>query len=105
MISGFALIDKPAGWTSHDVVGRLRRLYGQRRVGHARRAGRVAGHLIGLAGVLRIAAALAEGMASQVPVPTRRARPHHLDLPLAHPAGSVPQLPRESRHPCSLAWP
>jgi tRNA pseudouridine55 synthase len=35
VISGFALIDKPAGWTSHDVVGRLRRLYGQRRVGHA----------------------------------------------------------------------
>lgn len=35
MISGFALIDKPSGWTSHDVVGRLRRLYGQRRVGHA----------------------------------------------------------------------
>ncbi len=35
VISGFALIDKPAGWTSHDVVGRLRRLYGQKRVGHA----------------------------------------------------------------------
>ena len=35
MISGFALIDKAQGWTSHDVVGRLRRLYGQRRVGHA----------------------------------------------------------------------
>jgi len=35
VISGFALIDKPAGWTSHDVVGRLRRLYAQRRVGHA----------------------------------------------------------------------
>ncbi len=35
MISGFALIDKPSGWTSHDVVGRLRRLYGQKRVGHA----------------------------------------------------------------------
>lgn len=35
MIHGFALIDKPAGWTSHDVVGRLRRLYGQKRVGHA----------------------------------------------------------------------
>lgn len=35
MISGFALVDKPADWTSHDVVGRLRRLYGQRRVGHA----------------------------------------------------------------------
>ncbi len=35
MISGFALIDKDPGWTSHDVVGRLRRLYGQKRVGHA----------------------------------------------------------------------
>lgn len=35
MISGFALVDKDPGWTSHDVVGRLRRLYGQRRVGHA----------------------------------------------------------------------
>ncbi len=35
MISGFALVDKPQGWTSHDVVGRLRRLYGQKRVGHA----------------------------------------------------------------------
>lgn len=35
MINGFALVDKSAGWTSHDVVARLRRLYGQRRVGHA----------------------------------------------------------------------
>ncbi len=35
MITGFALIDKDAGWTSHDVVARLRRLYGQKRVGHA----------------------------------------------------------------------
>jgi tRNA pseudouridine55 synthase len=26
--------DKPAGWTSHDVVGRVRRLAGTRRVGH-----------------------------------------------------------------------
>lgn len=34
-VSGFVLVDKPAGWTSHDVVGRLRRLLGQRRVGHA----------------------------------------------------------------------
>lgn len=33
--SGFVLVDKPAGWTSHDVVGRLRRVLGQRRVGHA----------------------------------------------------------------------
>ena len=35
MIEGFALIDKDQGWTSHDVVARLRRLYGQKRVGHA----------------------------------------------------------------------
>jgi tRNA pseudouridine55 synthase len=31
---GFLVIDKPAGWTSHDVVGRVRRLLGQRQVGH-----------------------------------------------------------------------
>lgn len=35
MISGLALIDKPQGWTSHDVVARLRKLAGTRRVGHA----------------------------------------------------------------------
>ncbi len=29
------IVDKPAGWTSHDVVGRMRRLAGTRRVGHA----------------------------------------------------------------------
>jgi tRNA pseudouridine55 synthase len=28
------LIDKPSGWTSHDVVARVRRLAGQKRVGH-----------------------------------------------------------------------
>lgn len=32
---GFLNIDKPAGITSHDVVARVRRLAGQRRVGHA----------------------------------------------------------------------
>ena len=35
MRSGLVVVDKPAGWTSHDVVARLRRVYGQRRVGHA----------------------------------------------------------------------
>ncbi len=34
-ISGLVVIDKEAGWTSHDVVARCRRLFGQRRVGHA----------------------------------------------------------------------
>lgn len=32
---GIVVVDKPAGWTSHDVVGKLRRIYGTRRVGHA----------------------------------------------------------------------
>ena len=32
---GLLLVDKPAGMTSHDVVSRVRRLAGTRRVGHA----------------------------------------------------------------------
>ncbi len=31
---GILLIDKPADWTSHDVVARARKLLGTRRVGH-----------------------------------------------------------------------
>lgn len=33
--SGLVLIDKPAGWTSHDVVARTRKLAGTRKTGHA----------------------------------------------------------------------
>jgi tRNA pseudouridine55 synthase len=33
--SGLIIVDKPGGWTSHDVVARIRRLAGTRRVGHA----------------------------------------------------------------------
>jgi tRNA pseudouridine55 synthase len=33
--SGLVLLDKPAGWTSHQVVSRVRRLAGTRKVGHA----------------------------------------------------------------------
>lgn len=33
--SGIVLIDKPAGWTSHQVVARIRRLAATRKVGHA----------------------------------------------------------------------
>lgn len=33
--SGLIIVDKPADWTSHDVVARMRRLAGTRRVGHA----------------------------------------------------------------------
>ncbi|MBM3694537.1 MAG: tRNA pseudouridine(55) synthase TruB [Actinobacteria bacterium] len=35
MAEGCALVDKPGGWTSHDVVARCRRLFGERRLGHA----------------------------------------------------------------------
>jgi tRNA pseudouridine55 synthase len=34
-VDGIVVVDKPAGWTSHDVVGKLRRLAHTRRVGHA----------------------------------------------------------------------
>ncbi len=32
---GLVVVDKPAGWTSHDVVARCRKVYGLRKVGHA----------------------------------------------------------------------
>lgn len=32
---GVAVVDKPAGWTSHDVVAKARGLLGTRKVGHA----------------------------------------------------------------------
>jgi len=33
-MDGILIIDKPAGWTSHDVVARLRRLLREKRIGH-----------------------------------------------------------------------
>jgi len=35
MPDGFAIVDKQAAWTSHDVVARARKVLGERRVGHA----------------------------------------------------------------------
>jgi tRNA pseudouridine55 synthase len=35
VIDGLAVVDKPPGMTSHDVVARCRRIFGQRKVGHA----------------------------------------------------------------------
>ncbi len=35
MHDGLVVVDKPGGCTSHDVVASLRKVYGQRRVGHA----------------------------------------------------------------------
>jgi tRNA pseudouridine55 synthase len=32
---GLVVVDKPGGMTSHDVVGRCRRIFGTRKVGHA----------------------------------------------------------------------
>jgi tRNA pseudouridine55 synthase len=34
-VDGLAVVDKPAGWTSHDVVARCRKVFGQKRVGHS----------------------------------------------------------------------
>ncbi len=34
-LDGLIVVDKPVGWTSHDVVAKLRRLTGERRIGHA----------------------------------------------------------------------
>ena len=33
-INAIAVIDKPSGMTSHDVVSRVRRILGTRKVGH-----------------------------------------------------------------------
>ena len=34
-VHGLAVVDKPPGWTSHDVVARCRKLLGTRKVGHS----------------------------------------------------------------------
>jgi tRNA pseudouridine55 synthase len=34
-VNGLVVVDKESGWTSHDVVARCRRIFGQKRVGHA----------------------------------------------------------------------
>ena len=33
-MNGIIVIDKPSGWTSHDVVGKLRGLFHEKRIGH-----------------------------------------------------------------------
>ncbi|MEO8029146.1 MAG: tRNA pseudouridine(55) synthase TruB [Bryobacteraceae bacterium] len=33
-LDGVIVVDKPQGWTSHDVVGKMRRIAGTKRVGH-----------------------------------------------------------------------
>ena len=33
-MSGFIIIDKPTGWTSHDVVAKMRGVLKERKIGH-----------------------------------------------------------------------
>lgn len=33
-MNGILLVDKPKGWTSHDVVNKVRRLFREKRIGH-----------------------------------------------------------------------
>ena len=33
-LNGVIVVDKPAGWTSHDVVAKARRIFGERSIGH-----------------------------------------------------------------------
>ena len=33
-MDGLLIVDKPAGWTSHDVVARVRRILKEKRIGH-----------------------------------------------------------------------
>lgn len=33
--AGLVVVDKPAGWTSHDVVAKMRKILGTRKIGHA----------------------------------------------------------------------
>src|ERR1035438_4310112 len=33
-LNGVIVVDKPAGWTSHDVVAKSRRILGERSIGH-----------------------------------------------------------------------
>jgi tRNA pseudouridine55 synthase len=35
LTDGLVVVDKPAEWTSHDVVARCRKIFGQKRVGHS----------------------------------------------------------------------
>ena len=34
-MNGIVIVDKPKDWTSHDVVGKLRGIYRERRIGHS----------------------------------------------------------------------
>src|SRR5512147_1981912 len=97
MVHVLHLVDKPEGWTSHDAVARLRRILGERRVGHAGTIdpfatgllvvaeGRATG-LLGAIGLLpkRYLATLRLGVATDTQDRT--------GTPLGAPAGPIPPL-------------
>jgi tRNA pseudouridine55 synthase len=62
-LHGILVVDKPRGWTSHDVVARVRRLAGQRQVGHGGTLDPLATGLLplGLGSATRLLEYLAEG--------------------------------------------
>ena len=114
MSGGLLVVDKPGGMTSHDVVARVRRLMGTRKVGHAGtldpmatgvlvvgvdRATRLLGHLTltekEYLGTVRLGATTttddAEGeVVSSVPVSVSRAE---IDAAAAGLVGEIEQLP------------
>ena len=116
--SGILVVDKPGGMTSHDVVGRVRRILGTRKVGHAgtldplatgvlvvgvERATRLLGHLAlrdkRYLATIRLGAATvtddAEGDVLTVadPVVLSRVTEEHLRARLAEQAGHREQRP------------
>ena len=112
---GVVIIDKPAGWTSHQVVGRMRRLAGTRKVGHAgtldpmatgvlvigvERATRLLGHLMltskTYTATLRLGVSTitddAEGeVTARTPVPTLT--PEQIEAALTPLRGDILQVP------------
>lgn len=113
--SGVAVIDKPQGWTSHQVVGRIRRLAGTRKVGHAgtldpmatgvlvvgiNRATRLLGHLSGTSkeytAVIRLGQSTVTDDAEGEVVTARGAAPtgaEVLEAALAPLRGDIVQVP------------
>src|SRR5687767_14029384 len=99
-MDGALIIDKPAGLTSHDVVARVRRIIGERRVGHTGtldpfatgvlvvlvgRATRLAQFLSGAAkeylGVVRLGYSTDTGDLTGQPISKDREQPPHMGLP------------------------
>ncbi len=113
--SGLVLVDKPAGWTSHDVVGRIRKLAGTRKVGHAgtldpmatgvlvvgiNRATRLLTHIVGVdktyTATVRLGQTTTTDDAEGEPLETRFANavtPEKLDDAVARLSGEIMQVP------------